>query len=174
MATTWAIDPSHSEVTFKVKHLVISTVTGAFNTFEGSVTTQNDDFDGAQASFSLDVNSINTNSTDRDGHLKSGDFFDAEQYPKLTFSNGVLSKNGDSYTLQGDLTIRDITKPITLDVELGGIAKDPWGNTKAGFEITGKIARKEWGLNWNAPLETGGVLVGEEVKLALNIQLAQQ
>ena len=172
--TTWAIDPSHSEVNFKVKHLVISTVTGAFHTFEGTVHTESEDFDGATASFSIDVDSVSTNSADRDGHLKSGDFFDAENHPKIVFENGKLSKSGDDYTLAGDLTIRGVTKPVTLDVEFGGIAKDPWGNTKAGFEITGKIARKDWGLNWNTPLEAGGMLVGEEVKLSLNVQLGQQ
>jgi len=171
---TWAIDPSHSEVTFKVKHLVISTVTGNFHKFEGAVEAVGEDFNGASASFSLDVDSVNTNSADRDGHLKSGDFFDAEQFPKITFANGKITNSSGEYSLTGDLTIRDVTKSVTLDVDFGGVAKDPWGNTKAGFEITGKIPRKEFGLNWNAPLETGGVLVGEDVRLVLNIQLAQQ
>lgn len=173
-ATKWGIDPSHSEVTFKVKHLVISTVTGYFTEYEGSLESTSSDFDGAKVDFSLDVASVDTNSADRDAHLKSGDFFDAENHPKLTFTNGVLTKKGDDYELTGDLTIRETTKTITLAVEYGGTAKDPWGNTKAGFEISGKISRKDFGLTWNAALESGGVLVGEDVKLALNIQLLKQ
>jgi len=173
MATTaWGIDPTHSEVQFKVKHLVISTVTGTFKKFEGGLTTENEDFDGASVSFSLDTNSIDTNVADRDGHLKSEDFFAAEKYPNITFS-GKLNKAGDDYKLSGNLTIKDVTKSITLDVELGGVMVDPYGNTKAGFEINGKINRKEFGLTWSAITEAGGVVVGDDVKLHMNVQVVK-
>lgn len=171
--TKWAIDPAHSEVQFKVKHLVISTVTGTFKSFQGSVTSESEDFDKSSIEFSIDANSIDTNNADRDGHLKSADFFDTANYPTLSFKNGILSKKGGDYVLTGDLTIRDVTKKVELEVEYGGTVKDPWGNTKAGFEINGKINRKDFGLTWNAATEAGGVLVGEEVKLHINIQLAK-
>ncbi len=170
--TTWTIDNMHSEVQFKVKHLVISTVTGTFKSFEGSIETENDDFDGAAASFSLEVNSIDTNVADRDAHLKSDDFFNAEKYPTVNF-NGTLNKVGDAYKLTGPLTIRDITKEVTLDVEFGGTMVDGYGQTKAGFEISGKVNRKEFGLMWNMVTEAGGVVVGDDVKLALNVQVTK-
>lgn len=172
VATKWGIDPTHTEVQFKVKHLVISTVTGHFKKFSGSIESDSDDFDGAQVSFSLDVNSIETNQADRDNHLKSPDFFAAEEHPTIDFT-GELKKIGSDYTLNGDLTIRGIKKSITLDVEFGGIMVDPWGSTKAGFEINGKINRKEFGLNWNALTEAGGMVVSEEVKLHINTELAK-
>ena len=172
VATTWGIDPTHTEVQFKVKHLVISTVTGFFKKFEGSVVSEAEDFDGAKVSFSIDAASIDTNQADRDAHLKSADFFAADEYPTLNFE-GVLNKKGEEYELTGDMTIRDTTKQIVLDVEFGGIMVDPWGNTKAGFEINGKINRKEFGLNWNTITEAGGMLVGEEVKLHINAQVAK-
>lgn len=170
--TKWGIDPTHTEVQFKVKHLVISTVTGFFKKFEGSLETETEDFDGASVQFTLDAASIDTNQADRDAHLKSGDFFAAEEYPKLKFE-GILKKENSSYSLTGDMTIRDTTKAIVLDVAFGGIMVDPWGNTKAGFEINGKINRKDFGLNWNTITEAGGMLVGEEVKILINAQLAK-
>lgn len=170
--TTWKIDNTHSEVQFKVKHLVISTVTGTFKSFEGSLITDGDDFDGAHATFALDSNSIDTNTADRDTHLKSDDFFAAEKYPHITFK-GDLTKTGDSsYTLTGPLTIRDVSKDVTLNVEYGGTMVDGYGQTKAGFEITGKINRKDFGLTWSMVTEAGGVVVGDDVKLLLNIQVA--
>lgn len=172
--TKWGIDTTHSEVQFKVKHLVISTVTGTFKKFSGEVTSEGEDFNNASASFSIDVNSIDTNQADRDGHLKSEDFFAAAQYPSITFSNGTLKKvSGDIYKLIGDITIRSTTKRVELDVEFGGIVKDPWGNIKAGFELNGKINRKDFGLSWNALTEAGGMVVADEVKLHLNIELAK-
>lgn len=170
--TKWTIDPTHSEVQFKVKHLVISTVTGSFKKYEGSLETTSDDFDKANVSFSLDVASIETGVADRDGHLKSDDFFNAEKYPNLTFA-GVLNKRGDDFELTGDLTIRDTTKQVVLSVEHGGVMVDPYGQTKAGFEINGKINRKEFGLTWSAVTEAGGVVVSDDVKLHLNIQLVK-
>ena len=170
--TKWAIDPTHSKVGFKVKHLMISNVQGNCKEFDGAVATEGDDFSTAQISFSLNSASIDTEMTDRDTHLKSPDFFDAEKYPKINFSGKGLKDLGDDlYELTGDLTIKDVTKPVTLSVEYGGIMADPWGNVKAGFSITGKINRKSFGLNWNAALEAGGVLVGEEIKINGDVQL---
>lgn len=169
--TQWKIDPTHSEVQFKVKHLVISTVTGTFKSFEGQLETEQEDFDNAEVSFSLDVNSIDTNVKDRDNHLKSDDFFSVENYPNITFE-GQLKKNGSDYKLVGPLTIKDVSREVALDVEYGGTMDDGYGNTKAGFEIKGKINRKDFGLTWNMVTEAGGVVVGDDVKLDLNIQLA--
>ena len=175
MATTkWVLDPMHSEVQFKVKHLVISTVSGFFKNFEGSLETDNDDFQHAKVDFSLDVNSIDTTQTQRDEHLKGAEFFDAEQYPRITFKSTSLTKDGDDYKLTGDLTIKGVTKPVTLDVEFGGSAADFYGNTKAGFEVTGKINRKEFGLTWDGVTEAGSIVVGEDIKLFANVQFAKQ
>ena len=169
--TKWSVDASHSEVQFKVKHLVISTVTGFFKKFNGAVETESEDFDGAKVNFSIDVNSIDTNDDNRNGHLKSPDFFAAEQYPTIEFKNGVISKDAnDNYTLKGDLTIRDTTKPLTLTVEFNGVTKDPWGNTRAGFEVNGKVNRKDFGLSWSAVTEAGNLVVADDVKLHFNIE----
>ena len=171
---TYSIDTTHSEVQFKVKHLVISTVSGHFQKFEGSLETNEADFSDAKIKFSADVNSIDTNNEQRDGHLKSDDFFNAEKFPSLTFVSKELKKEGlNNYKLIGDLTIRDITKTITLDTEYTGLAVDPWGNTKIGFEVTGKINRLDYDLKWNALTEAGGAVVSSEIKLALNIQLVK-
>lgn len=171
-AQKWAIDPSHTEVKFKVKHLVISTVTGSFKSFSGEVFSENEDFDGAEVSFTIDVASIDTNSGDRDNHLKSDDFFSAEKFPQITFRNGKLTKSGGDYKLTGDMTIRDVTKQVTLEVDYNGTVKDPWGNQKAGFELSGKLNRKDFNLTWNVVTEAGGMLVGEDVKLEISAQLA--
>jgi polyisoprenoid-binding protein YceI len=172
--TKWAIDTTHSEVQFKVKHLVISTVTGSFKKFSGEVISESDDFSNAEVNFSIDVDSIDTNQADRDGHLKSEDFFAAAQYPTITFAKGVLKKSsGDKYKLLGNLTIRETTAVVELDVEFGGTTKDPWGNIKAGFELNGKINRKDFGLSWNALTEAGGMVVAEDVKLHMNIELVK-
>lgn len=174
-ATTWVIDPTHSEVQFKIKHLVISTVTGSFGQYEGQIETYGDDFTDATISFSADINSIGTGNEQRDGHLKSADFFDAEQFPKLTFTSTSLTKTGDdSYALVGNLTIRDVTKSVPLKVEYGGQMQDFYGQTKAGFELTGTIKRKEFGLTWDGVTEAGGVVVSDEVKLVMNIQVVKQ
>ena len=174
-ATKWVLDPMHSEVQFKVKHLVISTVSGFFKSFEGELDTENDDFSDAKISFSLDINSIDTNQSQRDEHLKSADFFDAEKYPKISFKSTSFTKAGDvEYKLAGDLTVKGVTKPVTLDVEFGGAADDFYGNTKAGFEISGKINRKDFGLTWSGVTEAGAVVVGEDIKLLINAQFAKQ
>jgi polyisoprenoid-binding protein YceI len=175
MATTkWALDPTHSEIHFKVKHLMITTVTGSFKSFTAAAETEAEDFSNAAISFSADIASVDTGNEQRDGHLQSPDFFDAEKFPKLSFVSTGYTKKGDDFVLNGDLTIKDVTKPVTLSVEFGGVAKDPWGNTKAGFTLSGKINRKDFGLNWNAATEAGGLLVSEEVKIQAEIQLAKQ
>ena len=172
--TKWGVDASHSEVQFKVKHLVISTVTGFFRKFNGAVESESDDFDGAKVNFSIDVNSIETNEANRDGHLKSPDFFAAEQHPTIDFTNGVLKKNSDGeYTLKGDLKIRNTSKPVELSVEFNGITNDPWGNTRAGFELNGKLNRKDFGLSWSAVTEAGNLVVADDVKLHMNIEVVK-
>jgi polyisoprenoid-binding protein YceI len=174
-STTWSIDTFHSEILFKVKHLVITTVTGKFRNFKGKVETANADFSNAKIEFNADVNSIDTGAEGRDAHLKSPDFFDAEKYPELSFKSNSFTKRGDDYILTGDLTIRDITRPVELKVEFNGITKDPfYGKTKAGFELNGKINRKDFGLVWGALTETGGAVVGDEIKLHANIQIDRQ
>ncbi|NIJ51600.1 YceI family protein [Dyadobacter arcticus] len=175
MATSkWVIDPTHSEIQFKVKHLVISTVTGAFKAFEGNVETETEDFDGATVEFSADVNSIDTNQVQRDEHLKSADFFDAANHPKFSYTGKLSKKGDDSYTLNGELTIKSATKPFGFAVEYGGNMTDFYGNNKSGFEISGKINRKEFGLEWSAVTEAGGVVVGDEVRLIANVQIVKQ
>jgi len=175
MSTTkWVLDPTHSEATFKVKHLMFTNVSGNFTKFDGTVTTEEENFDTASFEFNAEVASVNTNNADRDGHLKSADFFDVENFPALTFKSTSFEKDGGDYKLTGDLSLHGVTKSVTVDVEFGGIQKDPWGNIKAGFSATGKINRKDFGLTWNAALETGGVMLGEEVKLALELQFVKQ
>ncbi|MBC7451987.1 MAG: polyisoprenoid-binding protein [Cytophagales bacterium] len=176
MATTiWNLDPTHSEVGFKVKHMMITNVSGSFGTFGVQVSSDGADFTKSSIEFTADVTSVSTGNEQRDGHLKSGDFFDAEKFPKISFSSTSFEKKSDDeYVLKGNLTIKDITKSVQLSVEYGGIGKDPWGNEKAGFTITGKINRTDFGLNWNAALETGGVLVSEEIKLSAEIQLVKK
>jgi polyisoprenoid-binding protein YceI len=169
----WNLDPMHSEVQFKVKHLVISTVTGRFNSFTASMEASADDFSDAKVSFSADVDSIDTNNGQRDGHLKSDDFFNAAQYPQLSFVSTKIEKAGSDYKLTGDLTIRDKTLPVTLAVEYGGTTVDPYGQTKAGFEISGKVNRKDFGLAWSAVTEAGGLVVGDEIRLLLSIQMVK-
>lgn len=172
--TKWALDPAHSEIQFKIKHLVISTVTGQFTSFDASMETENGDFEGAEIRFSADVNSIDTRNEDRDTHLKSADFFKAEEYPKLTFVSDKFAKTSDGkYKLTGDLTIRGTTKKVELQAEYGGTVVDPYGQTKAGFEVTGTLNRKDYGLTWNGITEAGNVVVSNEVKLILAVQFVK-
>ncbi|HEU5145062.1 MAG TPA: YceI family protein [Chryseosolibacter sp.] len=173
--TKWNLDATHSEIGFKVKHMMITNVSGSFGKYDIKVETENKDFTTGSIVFTAAVDSITTGSADRDNHLKSGDFFDAAQYPELRFvSKSMTKKDEDTYELIGDLTIRDITRPVKFNVEHGGIGKDPWGNEKAGFTLTGKINRTDFNLNWNAALETGGVLVSEEVRLYADVQLVKE
>ena len=176
MATTWKLDPTHSEVQFKVKHLMITTVTGYFKTFDLEVITENeDDFTSAsKIAFTADINSIDTNNQQRDTHLKSADFFDAENHPQIEFLGKEYQSDGGEGTLTGELTIRGTSKPLTVKVEYGGTVVDPYGQTKAGFTVSGKISRKEFGLTWNAVTEAGQVVVSDEIKLHAEIQLVKQ
>jgi polyisoprenoid-binding protein YceI len=173
--TTWVIDPTHSEIDFKVKHLMISNVKGSFSEFSGQLVTDGNDFSTAEISFQINPETINTGVADRDGHLKSADFFDVANFKEITFTSGKLSKTGDDeFELTGNLTIKGVSNSVKLNVEFGGLMTDPWGNEKAGFTITGKLNRKDFGLTWNAALEAGGVLVGEEIKLNIDVELLKQ
>lgn len=171
----WTLDPMHSEITFKVKHLMISTVTGQFRNFNVVAETAGTDFSQpGNVEATIDVSSIDTNNEQRDGHLKSDDFFSAEKHNQITFKGSRLDVNGDEGKLHGDLTIKGITKPVVLNVEVGGVVVDPYGQTKAGFTVTGKISRKEFGLTWSAVTEAGNVVVGDDIKLNAEIQLVKQ
>ena len=154
---------------------MITNVTGTFSKFDATLDADKEDFSDAKVTFEADINSISTNNEQRDGHLKSDDFFNAEQFPKMTFeSTAITKKNDEDYELDGNLTIRDITKPVKLNVVYGGTMTDPWGQTKAGFEITGKINRKEFGLKWTAVTEAGGIVVSDDVRLNVQIQMVKQ
>jgi polyisoprenoid-binding protein YceI len=165
------IDTAHTKIQFKVKHLMISNVMGSFKEFEGKASMIENDFTTTKVDVTIKTASIDTEAPDRDAHLKSPDFFDAEKYPEIIFKgSGMTLKDEDNYELKGNLTIKDITKPITLSVEYGGLMNDPWGNKKAGFSVTGEINRKDWGMEWNAALEAGGVLVGDKVKILCDVE----
>lgn len=173
--TKWALDPIHSEVIFKVKHLMISTVTGHFKKFNLIAETATDDFDSAsKIEFTADIDSIDTNNEQRNGHLKSADFFNVEKFPQLKFSGKKYDVEDGEGTISGDLTMHGVTRPVTLKVEFGGVVKDPYGQTKAGFTITGKINRKDFGLTWGTVTETGNVVLADEVKINAEIQLVKQ
>lgn len=174
--TRWVIDPMHSQIGFKVKHLMFTNVRGNFNEYDASIYTTGYDFLTAEIDFWLNPASVSTNAGKRDEHLRSVDFFDVENFKEITFRGNTYEKmgKGGDYILYGDLTIKGITKQIKLFVEFNGIVKDPWGNERAVFNIEGKISRKDWGLNWNAVLEAGGALVGEEVWLDIEVQLVKQ
>jgi polyisoprenoid-binding protein YceI len=175
MATNWKIDPTHSEIQFKVKHLMITTVTGNFNDFDATAVTEGDDFSSVSSvDFTASIDSISTNNSQRDEHLRSADFFDASQYPALTFKSSRVDGDGDDFTVLGDLTIKDTTKPVTLKAEFGGIVVDPYGQTKAGFTVSGKISRKEFGLTWSAVTEAGQVVVSDDIRLIAEIQFVKQ
>ena len=176
MSTTkWALDATHSEVQFKVKHLMISNVTGFFKKFEGTVETEGDDFTTAKIHFSADVDSINTNNEQRDGHLKTGDFFDAAAHPQIKFESSKLEKiSTENYKLHGNLNMKGVSKAVVLDVDFGGIAKDPYGNTRAGFTVNGKINRQDFGVSFNGVTETGGLLLGNDISIHSNIEFIKQ
>lgn len=173
--STYKIDTAHSEITFKVKHLMITNVTGSFQKFDAVMESSAEDFSDAKISFEADVDSISTNNEQRDAHLKSDDFFSAAQFPKISFvSSSFAKKSGSDYVLKGDLTIKGTTKPVELAVDFGGAVTDPYGQQKAGFEINGKISRAAFGLTWSAATEAGGVVVGDEIKLNLAVQMIKQ
>ncbi len=171
----WTIDPAHSEITFKVKHLMISTVTGQFKNFSLEGETETNDFNTAKKiEFTADVDSIDTNNEQRNTHLKSADFFKAEEHPQIKFSGKKYEADGDEGKVYGDLTIAGTTKPVILNIDFGGIVVDPYGQTKAGFTVTGKISRKDFGLTWNAVTQAGNIVVGDEIKINAEIQLVKQ
>lgn len=170
--TKWKIDPTHSEIQFKVKHLMITTITGHFTAYDLVVETEENDFTKAtKIDFTADVDSISTNNEQRDGHLKSADFFDAAQHGVIVFKGNKFERSGDDHQLHGDLTIKGITKPLTVNVEYGGIVIDPYNQTKAGFSVTGKISRKEFGLTWDAVTEAGSIVVSDDIKFSCEVQL---
>ena len=170
MATKWNLDPSHSEVQFKVKHMVISTVTGNFDHFNAGVESNDNNFSDAKFEFDAKVESINTKNADRDGHLKSADFFAAEQFPEMKFESTSGIQNGK---IEGTLEIRGEKQPITLNADFGGVIKDPYGLTRAGFEFSGEINRKDYGLGWSQVTEAGGLVVSDKVKLLVNLEFTQ-
>ena len=176
MATQqWKTDPAHSEVQFKVKHLMITTVTGHFKKFQAIVETEDEDFTKAsKIEFTADIDSISTNNEQRDTHLKSAEFFEGDQYSALKFIGHKYEKAGDAFELHGDLTIKNVTRPITLNVDFGGIVTDLYGQTKAGFTVEGKLSRKEFGLTWSAVTEAGQIVVSDEIRLHCEIQLVKQ
>jgi polyisoprenoid-binding protein YceI len=176
MATTkWVIDPTHSEIHFKVRHLMVSYVTGSFKQFSAEVKTKGEDISTAKVKFTADINSISTNNDQRDAHLRTGDFFDAENHPQLAFESDKLEKTDDeNYKLYGTLTIRGNSKKIVLNVEYGGITQDPWGNTRTGFSISGKINRKDFGVSFGMVSETGGVLLGDDVVINANVEFVKE
>jgi polyisoprenoid-binding protein YceI len=174
--TKWSLDPAHSEIAFKVRHLMISSVKGVFREFDASITTEGNDFTSARIDFRMNPASVDTGEEKRDGHLKSGDFFDLANHKNITFISDSVKKleSDNRYILKGDLTIKGIAKRINLDVEFGGTIKDPYGNEKAGFKIEGKINRKDWGLNWNTVLDSGGVMVSDEVSIICEVELLKK
>ena len=176
MATTkWALDPTHSEVNFKIRHMMVSNVSGHFKNFSATVETEGEDLSTAKVNFTAEVSSISTNNEQRDGHLKTGDFFDAENHPQITFEGGQMEKvDGEHYKVHGNLTMRGVSKPITLHVAFGGIMKDPWGNDRAGFEVSTKVNRKDFGISFGMVSETGGVMLGEEVSINANTEFVKE
>jgi polyisoprenoid-binding protein YceI len=169
MATTWKLDPAHSELTFKVKHMMISNMKGSFQTFDAEIQAEDDSFKNAKTTATIQTNSVYTNNADRDNHLKGADFFNVEANPTITFETDSLNNE-----ITGHLTMNGVTKPVKLDVDFGGINVDPYGQTKAGFSFDGKISRKDFGLVWNAALETGGVMVSDDVKISGDLQFIKQ
>lgn len=169
--TKWVLDPTHSEVQFRIKHLMMTNVTGWFHVISGEVMAD-EQFTDAKVKFTIDAKSISSGNEQRDAHLKGADFFDVEQYPTIVFESEHY--NATEGEIHGTLTIKDVSKPVTFEAEYNGVNKDPWGNTKAGFSLSGKINRKDWGLEWNAPLEAGGVLVSEDVRLNAEVQFTKE
>lgn len=173
--TKWSLDPLHSEITFKIKHLMITNVSGNFKKFDVSVETNGEDFTTASINAKIDVDSINTNNEQRDAHLRNADFFEVDKYPEISFTSTHVEKLDDeNFNLYGNLTIKETTKPVKLSLEYGGVTKDAWGNYKAGFSLSGKINRHEFGVSFNPVLETGNVALGEEIKISGEIQLVKE
>ncbi len=172
--TTWTIDPSHTTVEFVAKHMMITTVKGRFTEFDGTIVADEADIGSSSVEVTMQAASLDTRSEQRDAHLRSPDFLDVEHYPEVTFRSTAVRGSKEAFKLDGDLTIRGVTRPITLDVEFGGEGKDPWGGTRASFSATGKFDRRDYGLTWNVALETGGILVSNEVKINIEAQAVLQ
>lgn len=173
--TKWSLDPTHSTLGFKIKHLMITNVSGSFKNFNAEVETKGTDFSTAVIKLKAEVGSIDTNNSQRDGHLRSSDFFEAEKFPEMIFESTKVEKiDEENYHVFGNLTMKAVTKPVRLNVEYSGVTKDPWGGERAGFVITGKINRTDWGINFNTVLDTGNLMLDEEVKLNSEIQLVKQ
>ena len=170
VAGTWDIDPTHTDISFTVRHMMVSKVRGHFETFEGTVTTGADPLD-SRVEVSIQLASINTNNTDRDNHIRSDDFFGVEQYPTMSYRSTGVRSEGDSYVVDGELTLHGVTKPVSLDLEVNGFGPDPFGGTRSGFSAKGEISRKDFDIAFNAPLEGGGVVVGDKVQLAIEAEL---
>jgi polyisoprenoid-binding protein YceI len=169
--TKWTVDASHTSVGFSVKHMMVSKVRGRFTGVEGTIEGNPEDLTGANINFTIDATTIHTNSDDRDNHLRSADFFDTETFPKITFvSTNIVKKGDNEYDVTGDMTVKDVTKKITFEAEYEGTGKNPWGVDVAAFEVEGKISRKDFGLTWNQALEAGGVLVGDDIKITIDLQ----
>lgn len=176
MATTkWILDPMHSELGFKIRHLMITNVSGSFKNFQAEAKTEDEDFSTAKITVTVDMASVTTNNEQRDTHLRNSDFFEIEKYPELKFTSTTIENaDGNSFVLYGDLTLKGITKPVKLDVEFTGVTKDPWGGERAGFAITGKIKRSDWGVSFNSVLETGGLALSEDVKIHAEVQMVKE
>ena len=173
--TKWLLDPAHSELTFKIKHLMISNVSGAIRNFSAKAETEGTDFSKATISLTAEMNSISTNNEQRDTHLRNSDFFEVEKFPQMKFTSTRIEQTDDeSFNLYGNLTIKGVTKPVKLKMEYNGIVKDPQGQEKAGFFVSGKINRSDWGININVALETGGLMLGEDVRIQSEIQFIRQ
>jgi len=173
--TKWALDPTHSEIHFKIRHMMVSNVTGSFKQFTATVETQDEDITTAKVHFTAEIDSISTNNEQRDGHLKTGDFFDAANHPQISFNGEGLQRTGDDeYKMHGVLTMRGVSKEVVLNVEFGGIVQDPWGNTRTGFTVTSKINRKDFGVSFSMVSETGGIMLGEEVTLNANLEFVKE
>ena len=172
-AGTWTIDPSHSEVGFSVRHLMVSKVKGNFETFEGTITIAEDPLQSSVTA-EVDLSSINTRDEQRDGHLRSADFFEVETHPKLTFTSTSVEPKGDDFVVTGDLSIKGTTKSVVLDLEFNGVHPDPWGGTRAGFSAETEISRKEFGVDFEIPMDGGGVVVGDKIKVLLEVEAVLQ
>ena len=170
---TWAIDPSHSEVGFSVRHLMVSKVKGSFKTFEGSITIAEDPL-ASQVEASIDAWSVDTRDENRDNHLRSSDFFEVENYPKITFASTAVRPHGRDYVVTGDLTIRGVTRSVDLELEFNGVSPDPWGGTRAGFSASTEISRADFGIEFNIPMDGGGVVVGDRIKISLEVEAVLQ
>lgn len=173
--TSWKIDAAHSNVIFNVSHMVIAEVTGNFKEFNATLVQNGEDFSGGKLTATIKVSSIDTDNEGRDKHLRSADFFDAEKYPEITFVSKSIEKISDkNYKVTGDLTMRGVTKSVVLDMKFNGQMNDPWGNTKAGFKATTRVDRKDFGLGWNKVLETGGLMVGEDINIIINTEMNKE